>query len=379
MSTPEHPSHDRGGPRLAALDALRGLAVFAMIHQHVSIWLWRGPDPGRTNFDYPGLVLLNTMVVIGAPMFFVLSGLGTAMLARRADRPGLDATLLRRGAMLVGYGLLVNLLTPSWFSWGSFFALHLMGVSIACAPLWRRLSDRALLGLAFAVLAITPWVQAALALPGELSNPEMRDTSLPGGVLRLWLAGSQYSLLPWLSTYLLGYWAGRMILQDRLAALVRVGLVLAAATVLGHLALRLTAAAEGSVLWYGYRFKVGWFPAPVVIVMGLLAPTLWIIAAVVRRDRRRPLRADHPLVAMGRMSLTVFIVHAPLFRELSRPLGLWSALAPAPTLAFVVGFTLLCLWVARAWARVDFRYGAEWWLRRLADRRPDAATATTAR
>ncbi|MFO0632502.1 MAG: heparan-alpha-glucosaminide N-acetyltransferase domain-containing protein [Nannocystaceae bacterium] len=158
------PSAAAAGPRLAVLDALRGLSVLAMIHQHVGIWLWRGPDPGMDRFDYPGLVLLNTMVVMGAPMFYALSGVGTALLCGRT-RPGLDAVLVRRGAMLWGYGLLVNLLTPSWFSWGSFFALHLMGVAIASAPLWRRLPDAAILAAAAVVLAATPLVQSWLELP----------------------------------------------------------------------------------------------------------------------------------------------------------------------------------------------------------------------
>ena len=29
--------------------------------------------------------------------------------------------------------------------------------------------------------------------------------------------------------------------------------------------------------------------------------------------------------------------------------------------------TAACLWLSRRWAAVDYRFGAEWWLRRLAD------------
>jgi len=138
----------------------------------------------------------------------------------------------------------------------------------------------------------------------------------------------------------------------------------------GHLAVQLGLGAPDSVLWRGFRLKVGWFPAPIAIVMGLLGPTLWVVAAAVRREATAPLRSDHPLAELGRVSLTIFIVHAPLFRELSRPLGIWSALGPFATMAWVVGFTVVCLLAAHAWARVDFRFGAEWWLRRVADRAP---------
>jgi uncharacterized membrane protein len=360
MTAPRH--------RLAMLDALRGAAVMAMIHQHVSIWLWRGPDPGLDNLDYPALVALNVVVVPGAPLFFALSGIGTTMLARDPDRPGLDAQLVRRGLVLLGFGLLVNLVTPSWFSWGSFFALHLMGLSIALAVVWRRLPDRALLGTAFAILAATPFVQAWLDLPSELSNPEMRDVDRPGGVLALVLGASQYSMLPWSAAFLVGMWAARKIDRGELGSLWRVGAVLVAAGALGHLALVLSHASEPDVLWRAFRLKVGWFPAPLSIVMPLLGLVLWIIALAVRRDLQRPLAHDHALATVGRVSLTVFILHAPLFRELSRPIGLWSALDPVGTLAVVATLTVITLWLARRWSRVDFRWGAEWWLRRLADR-----------
>ena len=124
---------------------------------------------------------------IGAPMFYVLSGVGTALLCSRTRRSAreLDAALVRRGLVLYGFGMLVNLLTPSWFSWGSFFALHMMGVGIMLAPLWRRMSSGALLGVVELVLAATPLVQAWVDTPAELTNPEMCDLSQPGGALRL--------------------------------------------------------------------------------------------------------------------------------------------------------------------------------------------------
>jgi hypothetical protein len=46
----------------------------------------------------------------------------------------------------MGFGYLLNWLTPSWFSLGTWFVLHMMGLAIATAPLWRRLGERALLG-----------------------------------------------------------------------------------------------------------------------------------------------------------------------------------------------------------------------------------------
>lgn len=353
--------------RLTTLDALRGLAVFAMIEQHVGIWLWEGPAPGTTRLDYPGLVAFNAASAIGAPIFFALAGAGTAMLCVRRHGPGLDGSLVRRGVLLYAFGVLVNLATPSWFSWGSFFALHMMGVGVALGPVWRRISDRSLLAIAVAILAFTPVVQWWLATPDDLTNPRMRDTTLPGGALRLVFIESQYSLLPWLSTYLTGFFAGRCIERGDLRPVVRLGLVILAIAAAGRFAAWWAGAEEPDLLWRAFRWKLGWFPPALSIVMGVLGLALLVIAAAARRDRRHPLPDDHPLVTLGRISLTVFIVHAPLFRELSRPLGLWSALTPAPTLVIIAAFTIACLVFSRWWSRHDYRFGAEWLMRRIAD------------
>jgi len=154
----------------------------------------------------------------------------------------------------------------------------------------------------------------------------------------------------------------------RIRPLVVLGVVLVAVGGVGHLALAVSGATEPSVLWRAFRFKVGWFPAPLSIVMPLLGAVMFILAGAIARERTRPLDSDHVLACLGRMSLTVFMVHAPLFRELSRPVGIWSALDPPATLAVVAAFTVLCLWLARRWSRVDYRWGAEWLLRRIADR-----------
>ncbi len=354
--------------RLTLLDALRGLAVFGMIHQHVGVWLWRGPDPGQTRFDYPFLVAFNAFVVFLLPVLFALSGVGAAMMCRRADRSGLDGQLVRRGLVLYAFGIAVNLATPSWFSWGSFFALHLMGTGIALAPLWRRLSDGWLWAAAAACLVALPLLQLWLETPAELSNEEMRDTSLPGGALRLAIVGSQYSIVPWMSTFLLGFWSGREILAGRLRPIVQMGCAVFLVGAIGFLALIVTDAAEPSLLWLGFRLHVGWFPPSVAIVALLLGPGLAILAGAAKLQPRWNLADDHPLVTLGRISLTVFIIHAPLFRELSRPVGIWSALGPGPTMVVIAGFTAVAVFASRAWARVDYRYGAEWWMRAVADR-----------
>lgn len=350
--------------RLHGLDALRGLAVFLMIEQHMGVWLWRGRQPGETLLDHWPLVAFNALGGGAAPMFITLAGVGTSLLLVHRQGPGTDVLLVRRGLVLLAFGALLNLMTPSWFSWGSWFVLHLMGFAMALAPLWRRMSDRALVVTAVLVAVAAIGLQMALDTPMRLNNERMRDMSHPGGALRLALAESQFPIFPWLAPYLLGTVAGRWIHERRFAAISALGF---AALVVG---------AAGSFVGRSFPYDefvaraftihLGFFPASITIVALLVGVVLLVIAAVARHDDRRPLSGRNPLVALGRISLTLLLVHVPLFREATRPLGWWQALTAGGALVTIAIFLALCVVIARAWERVGYRFGAEWLLRKLA-------------
>jgi peptidoglycan/LPS O-acetylase OafA/YrhL len=100
----------------------------------------------------------------------------------------------------------------------------------------------------------------------------------------------------------------------------------------------------------------------VAAMTGLAVLVLWLVA---HAERRWPMASTHPLVALGRASLTIFILHVPLFRELTRPFGYWRGLSATATLATIGTFAALSIVVAMAWRRVDYRWGAEWVLRKV--------------
>src|SRR5690606_2353965 len=122
--------------RLLGLDALRGIAVFLMIEQHLGVWLWRGPNPGESMTDYPGLLVFNALGGGAAPAFVTLAGIGASLLISKRETP--DVTLILRGIVVVAFGYLLSALTPSWFTWQSWFVLHLMGFGMLVTPLLRR-------------------------------------------------------------------------------------------------------------------------------------------------------------------------------------------------------------------------------------------------
>lgn len=350
--------------RLHGLDALRGLAVFLMIEQHMGVWLWQGRRLGMSMIEVWPLVAFNALGGGAAPMFITLAGVGTSLMLAQRDGPGVDALLVRRGLVLMGFGLFLNLVTPSWFSWGSWFVLHLMGFAMALAPLWRRMSDRTLVVLAVIVAIAAIAVQMALDTPMRLTNERMRDVSLPGGPFRLALAESQFPILPWLAPYLLGTVAGRWIHARRFSAIAKLG---AASVALGGVGVVIARAMPKSeVAQRAFGLHLGFFPASIAIVGLLVGAVLFVIALVARRDDARPLSGRNPLVALGRISLTLLLVHVPLFREATRPIGWWQALTAGQALATIAVFLVVCVVIARVWERFGYRFGAEWLLRKLA-------------
>ncbi len=359
-------------PRLLSLDALRGVAVILMMEQHLGVWLWQVENPLRSALaQAPGYMAINGLGGLAAPTFITLAGAGTSMLV--ASRPGqpVDATLLRRGLLLLGFGYLLNLLTPSWFSPGSWFVLHLMGFAIATAPVWRRLGNTALLAAEAALLLLTVGVQHWLQTPALLDNPRMRDLDLPGGALRLALAEGQFPILPWLGVFLAGMVVGRWLLageQERVMALARVcllgGLVLvgldyASDHVSAFAALRL---APWSRL---VTVRTSFYPATPGIVLLLQCGVLLLLAAALHIERGREFAARGLLVTLGRASLTLLLVHVVLFREISRPFGAWQAFDRGTSLVIIIAWIVLCALLARLWQRGGYRFGAEWLLRRL--------------
>lgn len=349
-----------------------------MIEQHLGVWLWRGPATGHSYGDYPILLAFNALGGGAAPMFVTLAGIGTSLLAQKRSARGqaVDLTLVRRGLALLAFGLLLNFMTPSWFTWRSWFVLHLMGFGMLIAPLLRRLPNRALLGAVAAIWMATPLVQAALDTPTVLSNPRMAGIAseaadgtrrfVPWAPLRIALAEGQFPIFGWLSFFVAGTWAGRQVQAGRPNAIAGLGVgalaVGASAAVLGQVA----HFEHGGVAWLATRIPVPFFPASPALLALLLGAVCLAIAAGLAFERRRPLHEHGWMVTLGRASLTLLLFHVVAFREWTRPLGLWRGLDANAALAVIVAFTALAFVASRSWQRVDYRWGAEWLLRKLA-------------
>jgi uncharacterized membrane protein len=359
--------------RLLGLDALRGIAVFLMIEQHLGVWLWRGLEPGESMAgDHLGLLIFNALGGGAAPAFVTLAGIGSSLLVHKRAAAGnaLDLTLIKRGLAVMGFGYLLSFLTPSWFSAQTWFVLHLMGLGMLLTPALRRLPSAALLGLGLGVLLLTGWVQATLDVPLELDNEYMRGRDLASPArwtgLRIAIAEGQFPIFPWFSFYLAGLVCGRWVARDQLD---RIAALAGGVAVVGSVALVLRALALapiGSALWRSTTLRIPFFPASPTLVALLLVAVLLGIWAVMAWERRWPLRESNPLVTLGRASLTLLILHVWLFRQATRPIGVWQALDVGPAMMVLFGFVALASLASWQWQRVGYRFGAEWLLRKLA-------------
>jgi len=371
--------------RIDTFDLLRGIAVLLMMEQHLGVWLWRGPDAGTSILDYPLLFGINILGGGAAPAFLMLAGVGaTLFLSRSAELPAHSArrVLAARGVLILVFGYLLSVLTPSWFTLQSWYVLHLIGsAQIVTALLGGR---RGLLAVScLLVLVATPWVQGLLATPSHLSNLRMAGAdptiigggTLPGGHLRLALAEGQFPVLPWFAMFGWGAICGAMVVREAaprwLAMWGGLFAFVGGSMIASYHVFRWSFALSHPRI---FKLNIPFFPCTPAFILLMGGVLTLLMAILLRRERGAGLPGVTALCSLGRCSLSVLIIHVVVFRELTRPLGLWQACGVSTASAILIGTLLASLWLAMRWHRVQFRYGAEWMLRRLVPTRTQPPT-----
>lgn len=340
------------------LDALRGIAVLLMTEQHLGIWL---VDLKRYAGELGPLVYLNMLGGLAAPLFILLAGVGaayaSATLSFRAS--------LSRGIRLLLIGLALNLLTPGWFSASSFYVLHLLGVWLILSPLLRKIDLTGLCALTLSILIASVLGQIWLKTPPQLTNPTMSGRT-GAGFLRLALFEGHFPLFPWLAAAVLGLLAGRLYQAGQKGLLLGLGLSCLGFALCASLPGLLLGRAARLLPWRAIS-SFEFYPASPALILGLSG--IGIVLLRVSSSLSSP-SGTHLLVLFGRSSLTLLVVHVVLFRELFGRWGVDHRLTPTMTLV-TIGATWLLWWLwARIWARSNFRFGLEWFLR--AQRRQSA-------
>jgi uncharacterized membrane protein len=354
--------------RNTGIDALRGLAVLLMVEQHLGVWLW---NTGGNSLDamaatHPLMLGFNALGGLAAPLFITLAGVGAALIGtRRPDRSPLIPC--RRGAVIMALGYALNLLTPGWFSPGSWYVLHLIGFALILSPLLVRMPPQALLGLSMVILTATVAVQTGLNTPAELSNVRMRAMHLDGGIGRLALAEGQFPLLPWMALFATGIQAGRWWranARHKILALAAACLCTGAGCALVGCAL--PDISHTPLLARALTLTPRIYPAYPPLILLLLGASLLVFLIATLPAIQSHLQSAHPLVCVGRTSLTILVLHILIFREGSQRTHLFHTFSTPETLIVIAAFIVLTCYLTRRWRRSGFRFSLEWLLRKIA-------------
>ncbi len=220
----------KSNARFPAIDVLRGLVMVLMTIDHASETFNRGRVfTDSVMFWKPGSglpvaqFLTRWITHLCAPTFVLLAGVSLAIAVdnRRAkgDSPGaIDRYILVRGALIVAFEL--AWMSPVMLDPGRVLlqVLYAIGGSLICMAGLRRLSDRVLASLGFAIVIFGELGIGLLsALHVERTIPAAMV--LVGGFFYQGRFIVPYPLVPWLGIMMLGWVLGRRLLVWRAAGI----------------------------------------------------------------------------------------------------------------------------------------------------------------
>ncbi len=323
---------------------MRGLACVLMFQTHCYD-AWLGGDARNTGF-LRGSQLLGTLP---APLFLFLAGISFALVSDKLIRKNLSPgeitrTMARRGAEILGFGLLFRLqeflIAWGWAPWSDLLrvdVLNIIGLSMilmalmcgATLAFWGQLKDGPL-GQPTSTsppqpLVITDRVRARLVITAlavasliALLTPPLyttwRPTWLPWpiesyidgchnlGAPQPWL----FPLFPWAAFAFAGLAAGFVLFSDR--ARTRTTKTIAGFAVVGAAAILIARGFDHSSLHF-YSTYDYWHTSPNFLMMriGLLLVIAFASYAWCRWGLG--VRGFSPLIQLGQTSLLVYWVH----------------------------------------------------------------------
>ncbi|MFM7320381.1 MAG: hypothetical protein ACKO5K_02505 [Armatimonadota bacterium] len=283
-------------PRLAGLDAARGVAVLAMTWMH----LVPADGPG------PGPLAARWLEGKAAALFFLLAGAGWWFEEiAYGDRPGFTGSRLRRAGVLAVLGAVLH--ATAWTT----EVLLPMATLLIFATVLRRWPRAAALSAAVSlgVALVVPMVSGKWLAADWLDDGSHRmDSGSVGAWVRGLSVDGSYPWAPWWAVVWAGGWMARGLANraaggsvGRMAGWLPGGAALLAGIGLSALGERLGGA--GFVV-----LSRAWEPTTTVPFVLVAGGSAWLVA-VACAGWRRPFEG---LVALGRWSLTVYVAHIVL-------------------------------------------------------------------
>lgn len=327
--------------RFPAIDVMRGLVMVLMTIDHASetfnrdrvftdsVMFWK-PGSGLPVAQF----LTRWMTHLCAPTFVMLAGVSLAIAVENRRAKGdsarsIDRYILVRGALIVAFELLW--MSPVMLEPGRILlqVLYAIGGSLMCMALLRRLSDRALASLGFAIVLL-----GELGV-GALSALHV-DKTIPAAMLLV--AGffyqgrfiAAYPLVPWLGIMMLGWVLGRRLLVWRAARVdaARAPKVLATFGVVALATFLVVRGIDGYGNMLLHRddgslvqwLHVSKYPPSITFSALELGIASLLLAALFVITQKRP-EAGGPLRVFGQVALFYYLLHIHLMHLAAWVLG----------------------------------------------------------
>jgi uncharacterized membrane protein YeiB len=190
----------------------------------------------------------------------------------------------------------------------------------------------------------------------------MADTSLPGGVFRLALVEGHFPIFPWVGYHLAGIAIGRWIVKEQNK---RIALLAIACGLIG-LGLGAISSLFPSGMFHRATLSTSLFYPfmPPLFFMLLAASALCSWLMLLPGDTRF-LKVTNPLVCLGRVSLTVFVLHVFLGKQVGTWLGFTKSFSMTGTFLIIALSLATFLAIARLWHRYSYKFSLEWFMRKV--------------
>lgn len=289
------------------IDILRGLAIFTMIGANMIPMLLSGTPP----------FFLRIYGSFAAPMFIFLSGMMVSFTSDKGNRRA--AYFLKRTAMLLILGALLDIFVVGIYPFMTFDVLYLIGVSMLLTYLFGKIKSGMKYLIIILIFAAAPLFQNVFGyhkVPMEIYLWESGKNAAisPGSILRQWFIDGWFPIFPWLGFAFLGSIGADIRRKHKSFSNLPV--------IFTGLIILIT----GEILWNSYPgqlyirngyCELFYPPAPGFIItsIGIIVILFYII------DLKNDLSIYTPFSTLGRHSLQIYVIHLVLIAILGRIFG----------------------------------------------------------
>lgn len=350
-------------PRLAPLDALRGLVIVLMALDHANVFIahghpppemWSGPFP---TYHVPLIFITRAITHLAAPGLFMLMGASMVLFARSRLKLGWTPAAIRkhlfiRGIVLILFQLFIE--NPAWI-WGVggpftvlnvpilFGVLYGLGGTVILGTLLLNSSPRVLLSLSVALLAGTEIVIRFFAPEPGPFTPLAQLLLLPGTTETI---NVLYPILPWLGVTTFGMAFGHWFSQDAALAYRR-ALYVGLAFLVVFVPVRAlngfgNIRAQVGTGWIAFLNNVK-YPPSITFLLLALGIDLTLLFILSRRALRVALHPLSPLIVFGTAPFFFYLTHLYLYGFIGRTFFPRGTGIPAMYPYWILGLVILYL------------------------------------